>query len=58
MKGKKSNIILIMCISGFMFGFFLGYLLMESEKMEVMKELDTSNQNSKEDPILLIAKST
>lgn len=36
-KGNVQNIMLVVCISGFIFGFFMGYLMTESEKMEMAK---------------------
>ena len=43
-KGNVQNIILVVCISGFIFGFFMGYLMTESEKMEVAQAKEVSGE--------------
>ena len=56
-KGKSNNILLVVCISGFIFGFFLGYLLVESDNMEQLQALEASSEKDvKQDPIVKIAK--
>lgn len=47
-KGNIQNIVLVVCISGFMFGFFMGYILTESEKMEMAQNEETSSEKIKE----------
>lgn len=41
-KGNTQNIILVVCISGFIFGFFMGYLMNQSENME-MAEIEAAD---------------
>ncbi|AFS77679.1 serine protease, trypsin-like protein [Gottschalkia acidurici 9a] len=56
-KGNSNNILLVVCISGFIFGFFLGYLLVESDNMEQLQALEASSEKDvKQDPIVKIAK--
>lgn len=61
-KGNVQNIVLVVCISGFIFGFFMGYLLTQSEKMEVAeqetvgKAVETVEEISDEERIIKASK--
>lgn len=46
-KGNIKNIILVVCISGFVFGFFMGYLMTESEKMEMAQIEEVASEKLK-----------
>lgn len=60
-KGNVQNIVLVVCISGFIFGFFMGYLMTESEKMEMAKVEEVNSKileqekETKESDIVKIA---
>ena len=47
-KGNTQNIILVICISGFIFGFFVGYLFMEGDRLNNEALQTSSEQNIKE----------
>ena len=47
-KGNVQNMVLVVCISGFIFGFLMGYLMTESENMEIAQVEKASGQNLKQ----------
>lgn len=47
-KGNTQNIILVICISGFIFGFFVGYLFIEGDRLNNEALQTSSEQNIKE----------
>ena len=55
LKGNIQNIVLVVCISGFIFGFFMGYLITQSDKMEMAQLEETTSKNqvlSKQEEVL------